>query len=88
MVYMSYASALLSWAAAAYKLPTLRRHPRDPDVCALWWSLVALALAQTLLLPPLHLGIGRLTGSLIWRDHWVTASAWPAAGRSSPTCCT
>jgi hypothetical protein len=57
-----YGIAALTWAAVAYKLPALRRRPRDRSLRAYWTTLLFLGLAVTALLPPVYLALGRLTG--------------------------
>lgn len=54
--------ALLAWTAVAYKLPALRRSPHDPALRAYWLTLLFLAIALTVLLPPVYLAIDRLAG--------------------------
>lgn len=57
-----YAPALVAWAAVAYKLPALRHSPQDHALRAYWLTLLSLALTLTVLLPPVYLAIGSLTG--------------------------
>ena len=59
---LAYGPTALAWAAVAYKLPALRRRPRDPALRAYWLTLLALAAALTVLLPPVYLAIDGLTG--------------------------
>ena len=59
---LDLAPALLAWAAVAYKLPALRRSPHDPALRAYWLTLLSLALALTVLLPPVYLAVDRLAG--------------------------
>ena len=58
---LTYGPTLLTWVATAYKLPALRRRLRDPTVRAYWLCLLMLAVAQTVLLPPVYVTIDRLT---------------------------
>ncbi|HET8628983.1 MAG TPA: MAB_1171c family putative transporter [Thermomicrobiales bacterium] len=57
-----YGPTLLAWLAVAYKFPAYRRRRRAPDIRAFWLTLLALALAQTLLLPPIYVALDRLAG--------------------------
>ena len=59
---LTYGPTLLTWLAVAYKLPALRRRLHDPTVRAYWLCLLTLAVAQTVLLPPVYVTIDRLTG--------------------------
>jgi hypothetical protein len=52
----------LLWAAVLGKLPALRRDPHNRALRAYWLALLALALAVTVLLPPVHLALDRGTG--------------------------
>lgn len=52
----------LAWTAAAYKLPAVLRHPRDPAKRSYWLALCLMALALTVLLPQCYVAIDRLTG--------------------------
>jgi hypothetical protein len=54
--------ALIAWGATLYKVRSLRHNPRDPIVRAFWWSIVLMALALTVLAPPVALWIDRATG--------------------------
>ncbi len=58
---LSYVPTLLMWAAVVYKLP--RRTPRERGARFLWLTLLALALAMTVLLPPVYLAVDRLSGT-------------------------
>src|SRR5712692_9205302 len=57
---LSYAPTLLMWAAVAYKFP--RGAPPERGARFLWLTLLGLALALTVLLPPVYLAADRLAG--------------------------
>ncbi len=57
---LSYVPTLLMWAAAAYKFP--RGTPPERGARFLWLTLLGLALALTVLLPPVYLLLDRLAG--------------------------
>jgi hypothetical protein len=57
---LAYGPALLLWAAAAFKLPAVRRHPADLGLRAYWLALVSLAAALTVLLAPVAVALDRL----------------------------
>jgi hypothetical protein len=57
---LSYVPTLLMWAAAVYKFP--RRTPPERGARFLWLTLLGLALALTVLLPPVYLTVDRLAG--------------------------
>jgi hypothetical protein len=59
---LAWGPPLLLWAAVLYKLPALRRRPRDRGLQAYWLTLLYLALALTLLLPPVYFAMSQLTG--------------------------
>lgn len=59
---LAYGTTVLAWAAVMYKLPALRRSPRDAALRAYWLTLLSLALSLTLLLPPVYLAVGRVIG--------------------------
>ena len=59
---LAYAPAVLLWAAVIYKLSPLYRSPRDPGRRALWLTLLFLALALTVLLPPVYVALDRTVG--------------------------
>jgi hypothetical protein len=50
------------WAGVVGKLPALRQQPDNRALRAYWLSLLALALAVTVLLPPVHLALDATTG--------------------------
>jgi hypothetical protein len=52
---------VLLWAAVFGKVPALRRHPDNRALRAYWLALLALALAVTVLLPPVQLALDRTT---------------------------
>jgi hypothetical protein len=58
---LSLIPAVLAWAGVAYKLPAYWRNRHDPVVRSFWLSLLFLALALTVLLPPLALRIDHVT---------------------------
>jgi hypothetical protein len=55
---LSYAPTVLVWAAVAYRLPAVRRAPGDAGQRWNWLTLLCLALALTVLLPPVYLWLG------------------------------
>ena len=59
---LTFGPALLTWLAVACKLPALRRRLHDFTVRAYWLCLLVLAVAQTVLLPPMYVTIDRFTG--------------------------
>src|SRR5262245_39354328 len=59
---LDYGPPLLAWAAVAYKLPSFRHAPRDVGRRSLWLTLLFLALAATVLLPPLYTAVDGLLG--------------------------
>ena len=59
---LQYFPVVLLWSAVAYKLPALRRNPRDPALRAYWLTLVSFALALTVLLAPVYVAIDTLSG--------------------------
>jgi hypothetical protein len=59
---LTYGPCFLSWGAVVYRLPVLLRHRRDPGRRAYWLALLFLAVALTILLPPVYLWIDRLSG--------------------------
>jgi membrane-associated phospholipid phosphatase len=56
------APVTLLWAAAIGKLPALRRQPDNRALRAYWLALLALAVAVTVLLPPIQLAVDHATG--------------------------
>lgn len=56
-----YIPALLTWSAVAYLAPRRHRGPDDGSKDTLWAGLLFLALAVTILLPPVSLAIDRLS---------------------------
>lgn len=60
--FLAYGPPMLAWAAVAYKLPALRRSPRDPALRAYWLTLLSLALALTVLVDAVYLAIDRVAG--------------------------
>lgn len=59
---LAYGPAVLAWTAVAYKLPITRRGPQHAARCAHWLTLLCLALALTVLLPPVYHGLNHLSG--------------------------
>ena len=55
-ILLGYGPALLLWVAVAYKLPTVTRASRDPGRLRLWLTLLFLALADTVVRPPVYIG--------------------------------
>src|SRR3954466_12838902 len=55
---LSYVPTLLMWAAVVYKFP--RGNPPERGARFLWLTLLGLALALTVLLPPVYLLADRL----------------------------
>jgi hypothetical protein len=81
-VLLQLGPAMLTWAAVIFKLPAMRRSPRDSALRAYWLALLALSLALTVLLPPVHLAIDRLVGvpnlSRLLGHSLALAAAWAA----------
>jgi len=77
---LSLVPAVLAWTALAYKLPAFRRNRQDPSVRAFALSLFFLALALTVLLPPVALWIDRVAGlanlSRLLGNSVVLIAAW------------
>jgi hypothetical protein len=59
---LAYGPAALAWVAVLYRLPALRRSPRDPAIRAHLLTLLSLTVALTILLPPIYVAIDRLAG--------------------------
>jgi hypothetical protein len=59
---LQFGPALLTWTAVIFKLSALRRSPGNPARRAYWLAMFTLALALTVLLPPVHLAIDRAAG--------------------------
>jgi hypothetical protein len=53
---------LLFWLAVVYRLPAFCRRYHDPGVRAFWFTLVNVALATTILVPPIYLAIDTVIG--------------------------
>src|SRR5713226_4145546 len=79
---LGYGPALLLWVAVAYKLPTVTRAPRDPGRRWLWLTLLFLALAVTVLRPPVYVGIdgalGRANMARLLSNSLTLVSCWAA----------
>jgi hypothetical protein len=50
------------WATVVGKFPALRRDPQNGALRAYWLAVLAVALAWTVLQPPVHLALDRMTG--------------------------
>jgi hypothetical protein len=50
------------WVTVVGKLPALRRDPRNAALRSYWLAVLAVALAWTVLQPPVHLTLDRITG--------------------------
>src|SRR5581483_9287589 len=76
---------LLMWAAVVYKLP--RRTPRERGARFLWLTLLGLALAMTVLLPPVYLAVDWLSGipnlARFLGNGLVLVAGWTAKRTSS-----
>lgn len=59
---LTYGPTVLAWAAVLYRLPAVRRSPGDAGRRSYWLTLLFLALALTVLLPPVYLWLGRAGG--------------------------
>lgn len=59
---LAYGPTVLAWAAVAYKLPVNRRGPQHAARCAHWLTLLCIALALTVLLPPVYHELSHLGG--------------------------
>lgn len=77
---MTLAPAALIWAAVVYRLPALYRNPRNPAVRAYCLILVSLALALTLVAPPVYLAVDRAAGipnlATLLKHSLALVSAW------------
>jgi len=58
---LSLIPAIATWLAALYKLPALRRRPHDAAVRSFWLSLLFLALALTVLVPSVVVGLDAIS---------------------------
>lgn len=59
---LDYGPAVLTWVEVAYKLPSVRRAPRNVGRWSLWLTLCFLALAATVLVPPIYAAVDHLLG--------------------------
>jgi hypothetical protein len=59
---MQFLPAVLMWTAAVYKLPAVRCAPANLMLRALWLTLVVLASALTMLIPPIYVAFDQLVG--------------------------
>ncbi len=59
---LTYGPTVLAWAAVAYRLPVVWHGSGDPPRRFYWLTLLFLALALTVLLPPVYLASDRLAG--------------------------
>jgi hypothetical protein len=59
---LDYGPALLLWAAVFYRMPSALQAQCKPGRRWLWLTLLFLALAITLLLPPVYVGLDQLVG--------------------------
>lgn len=77
---LDYGPALLLWAAVAYKFPSMARAWRDSGRRWLWFTLLFLAMAVTVLLPPVYVGIdvavGRANLSRLLSNSLTLVSGW------------
>lgn len=73
---------LVAWAAVLYKLSSLRRGPDDPAARPYLWTLVALALALTVLAQPVYVTLDRLAGvpnlARLLGHGFIMLTAWSA----------
>ncbi|MGD9891550.1 MAG: MAB_1171c family putative transporter [Dehalococcoidia bacterium] len=79
---VTYAPAVLAWAAVAYKLPAFRRGPHHTVRCAHWLTLLCLALALTVLLPPIYVRLDHLSSipnlSRLLSNSLMLVACWTA----------
>src|SRR5258708_16630747 len=72
--------AVLLWLAVAYRLPSFWRTPRDAGRRGLWLTLLFLALAVTVLFPPVFLALDRTLGvpnfSRLLSNSLTLVSCW------------
>jgi len=61
-IIAAYLPAAILWIGALYKLPSFYREPRNPGRRNLWLTFFFIATSVTVLLPPVYVGIDRLTG--------------------------
>ncbi len=77
---LTFAPAVLMWAAVAYRGPAMYRNPRNPAVRAYWLTLVSLALAFTLLVQPIYLAVDRAAGipnlATLLKHSLALVAAW------------
>ena len=75
-----YGPPTVAWAAAAYKLPAVRRKRADPGPLFYWLTLTTLALALTLLVPSIYVWIDHVTGvsnlARLLGDGFGLVTAW------------
>ncbi len=75
-----YGPPVVAWAAAAYKLPAVRRKRADPGPRFYWLTLTTLALALTLLVPSIYVSIDHVTGvsnlARLLGDGFALVTAW------------
>lgn len=57
--FFDYLPFVLLWLATMYKLPAFLKRPRDPGRSYFWLTLASLAVALTVLLPPVYVDIDR-----------------------------
>ena len=78
--FVIYAPCVLLWAAAAYRLPAVRRRPGDRRLRASWFATLSFAAAATVLLPPVYGAINRLAGvpnlARLLGNGLVLVAAW------------
>ncbi len=81
---LTYGPTVLAWAAVAYRLPVVWRRTGDPPRHFYWLTLLFLALALTVLLPPVYVAIDRLTGvpnlARLLAHGLVLATGWAVQG--------
>jgi hypothetical protein len=74
--------ALVAWAAVLYKLSSRRRSPDDPAAHPYLWTLLALALALTVLAHPVYVTLDRLAGipnlARLLGHSFIVLAAWSA----------
>ena len=77
---LAYALAGLAWAALLYRAPALVRGRRDGVRRALWTTLLAVALAVTVRLPPVRDAVDRLAGvpnlSQLFENGFILVGIW------------
>jgi hypothetical protein len=79
-LFIDYGPALLAWVAVLYRVTILRRPVESQGLRGYWFGLLALALAATVLLPPIYLAFDDLVGvrnlARLLAHSLVLVSSW------------